>query len=48
MTEASIRDRCAKIRLGPLSARELPVLVERLRSAWCGVHPGTCAGDESK
>jgi len=29
MIEASIRDRCAKIRLGPLSARELPVLVKR-------------------
>ena len=27
--EASIRDRCAKIKLGPLSARELPVLVKR-------------------
>jgi DNA polymerase III delta prime subunit len=29
MIEDSIRDRCAKIRLGPLSARELPVLVMR-------------------
>ncbi len=29
MIEASIRDRCAKIRLGPLAARELPVLVKR-------------------
>ena len=29
MIEESIRDRCAKIRLGPLSARELPVLVKR-------------------
>ena len=29
MIEASIRDRCAKVRLGPLSARELPVLVKR-------------------
>lgn len=27
--EPSIRDRCAKIRLGPLSARELPMLVKR-------------------
>jgi DNA polymerase III delta prime subunit len=27
--EPSIRDRCAKVRLGPLSARELPTLVER-------------------
>jgi replication-associated recombination protein RarA len=27
--EASIRDRCAKIRLGPLSARELKPMVER-------------------
>lgn len=27
--EPSIRDRCAKIRLGPLTARELPTLVER-------------------
>ncbi len=27
--EASIRDRCAKIRLGPLSARELEPMVER-------------------
>jgi DNA polymerase III delta prime subunit len=27
--EASIRDRCAKIRLGPLSAREIKPLVER-------------------
>jgi DNA polymerase III delta prime subunit len=29
MIEESIRDRCAKIRLGPLSAREVPVLVKR-------------------
>ncbi len=29
MIEESIRDRCAKIRLGPLAARELPVLVKR-------------------
>jgi DNA polymerase III delta prime subunit len=27
--EASIRDRCAKIKLGPLAARELPLLVKR-------------------
>lgn len=27
--EASIRDRCAKIKLGPLAARELPTLVKR-------------------
>lgn len=33
MIEASIRDRCAKIRLGPLSARELPVLVKRACAA---------------
>ena len=29
MIEESIRDRCAKVRLGPLSARELPQLVQR-------------------
>lgn len=31
--EASIRDRCTKIRLGPLSARELPELVRRACAA---------------
>src|SRR5579862_1456143 len=33
MIEESIRDRCAKIRLGPLTARELPVLVKRACAA---------------
>ena len=31
--EASIRDRCTKIRLGPLAARELPELVRRACAA---------------
>ena len=31
--EASIRDRCTKIRLGPLTARELPELVRRACAA---------------